>query len=1085
MHPLPRPVSIDDLLANAGWVRALARSLVRDPHAADDVEQQAWTAAIGRPPGRRGNLRAWFARVVRRKASDVRRGAERRRRHETAVPAREDLASPGELVARAELRAQLAKAVLALAEPYRATVLLRYFEGLEAAEIAELQAVPLATVRTRLQRAITLLRERLRKAWGGEPRDARARLLTLAGGGWGAVARGGAIVITKKTGVGVLAAGLLLLTGGAWWLLSEPRGHADHGSGSMLAERASEESEPSLVGRAGSTAKARDEVDPEAKARAAGLLVYPALVRAPARLAGRVWDAQGAPAAGAEVEAHSSPGAQYPVLRIGDDRGHVRTVAADAEGRFAVEALTEGPYWVRAKRGAEGTPWRLAVARGAPLDIDLTFGARSEGGSLAVRVVDAGGSAVAGATVEAEGTSQGRVPIEPDRIRARRSGTTDASGRIVWADFDLAHGFVSARTPAGLVGTRVLFNRGRRYGGGATGEVEVVVAETGLITGRVAATGGEPLLGAAVVARASGWYPYCTEISPAWRAPVVEGAYELVGLPSGPYDLLVEGGGWSTVVEWHEEERRNVKSRTAEVPAGGVARFDLDVIRGAVIEGKVVGPGGRVPGAWIRVVRTRTPGDETSSWLAGAHVWRLDAWHGVLYESAISHRTVRPGDAAAYRVDGLVPGTYRVEIGAPGFTYVQHVEQPVALDQPLRIDATLTRAGVLQGAAPGKSYLGVRPVGSVPCVALAILPGPGQFTFPGLAPGEHEIVNVHWGTEPVVLARARIEAGRTTWIDLPNAGEHGLSGRVVLAGEPVAGALVRRGGHEESGMRTGADGRFDVRWERATFNPEGALHVALSLGNGESRSWEFRGLPVSGGVIEFGDLELGREQLTIDVVDAHGRGTEALVEVASPRTGRMGAGRRGAGAAARERDETREPTVRAGLVRRTDARGRLVVDGLRPGETYEVAARLPGVDGPWPGVTLPLAEPVRLTLPPTVRLVVTVRDARGEAVEGAHISGRIFPNRTELLPPPGGKDWHGSDGPGPSGLSHREMLERTGSFSLSGRTDAAGRLELPAVPAGAAYLDAFLDTPRDPRPRASTAILLRLADPHEVELRFP
>jgi hypothetical protein len=448
---------------------------------------------------------------------------------------------------------------------------------------------------------------------------------------------------------------------------------------------------------------------------------------------------------------------------------------------------------------------------------------------------------------------------------------------------------------------------------------------------------------------------------------------------------------------------------------------------------------------------------------------------------------VRPDGAGAYRIDGLEPGTYRVEFGAPGFTYVQHVEQPVTLAETLRIDATLVRAGVLQGAAPGKSNLGVRLAGATQLAMLAITPRSGQFTFPGLPPGEHELVSAYWGWETVVLARVRIEAGRTTWIDLANAGEHGLRGRVVIAGEPVVGALVRRSSYEDGGMRTGVDGRFEVRWERANNNPDGLLHVAQWLGNGESRSWEFRGMPVTGGILDLEDLELGRERLTVDVVDAHGRAMEALVEVASPHERGMGGGGRRAPPPGPE-PKTEQPAVRvrAAVVRRTDARGRLVVDGLRADETYEVAARLPGVDGPWPAVTLPLADPVRLTLPPTVRLVVTVRDGRGEVVEGAHVSGRIYPRRTELLPHPSGKEWHGNDdGPGPSRFSHREILERTGSYSLSGQTDAAGRLELPAVPAGAAYLHAYLVGPREPRPEGWVSVLMRPGDPYDVELKFP
>ena len=38
--------SVDDLLAHVGWVQALARSLVRDSAAADDLAQETWMAAL-------------------------------------------------------------------------------------------------------------------------------------------------------------------------------------------------------------------------------------------------------------------------------------------------------------------------------------------------------------------------------------------------------------------------------------------------------------------------------------------------------------------------------------------------------------------------------------------------------------------------------------------------------------------------------------------------------------------------------------------------------------------------------------------------------------------------------------------------------------------------------------------------------------------------------------------------------------------------------------------------------------------------------------------------------------------------------
>ena len=57
-------VTLEELLAHAGWVHALARSLIRDPDDAADVAQEAWVSALTSPPAHASGLRAWFALLV-------------------------------------------------------------------------------------------------------------------------------------------------------------------------------------------------------------------------------------------------------------------------------------------------------------------------------------------------------------------------------------------------------------------------------------------------------------------------------------------------------------------------------------------------------------------------------------------------------------------------------------------------------------------------------------------------------------------------------------------------------------------------------------------------------------------------------------------------------------------------------------------------------------------------------------------------------------------------------------------------------------------------------------------------------------
>lgn len=151
--------SFDTLLAHEGFLRVLARSLVFDEQRADDLVQQTYLTALVRPP-RRDGVRGWLGRVLRNTARQVARSERRRTR-------REAQAARPEAVARAGLqrrtRELLIAAVLDLDEPYRSTILLRFFEELPPREVAARQGVPVETVRTRTRRGLARLRSALEK----------------------------------------------------------------------------------------------------------------------------------------------------------------------------------------------------------------------------------------------------------------------------------------------------------------------------------------------------------------------------------------------------------------------------------------------------------------------------------------------------------------------------------------------------------------------------------------------------------------------------------------------------------------------------------------------------------------------------------------------------------------------------------------------------------------------------------------------------------------------------------------------------------------------------------------------------------
>src|SRR5882724_8765974 len=162
-HP---PIDPEDLLANAGWLHALARGLVADGHRADDVVQQTFAAAVEHPPGDDVPLRPWLARVARNFAIKTLRSEGRRARHESDAPPPAAPPSPAESVARAEMFREVVDAVLALEPIYRDVVLARFFDGLEMTAAATRLGVPVDTARTRLKRALAMLRERLDRKYG-------------------------------------------------------------------------------------------------------------------------------------------------------------------------------------------------------------------------------------------------------------------------------------------------------------------------------------------------------------------------------------------------------------------------------------------------------------------------------------------------------------------------------------------------------------------------------------------------------------------------------------------------------------------------------------------------------------------------------------------------------------------------------------------------------------------------------------------------------------------------------------------------------------------------------------------------------
>lgn len=164
--------AFETLLLHGSGLRALARGLLRDDHAAEDVVQETFVAALEQRAQSPERLGAWLAGVARNLALLRLRREARRAERERVTAASEVLAPPGP--AAEHVLREVVDAVLELEEPYLGTIIARFFQDLPPREIARRQGVPVSTVKSRLGRALARLRERLdsadpegRRRWAG------------------------------------------------------------------------------------------------------------------------------------------------------------------------------------------------------------------------------------------------------------------------------------------------------------------------------------------------------------------------------------------------------------------------------------------------------------------------------------------------------------------------------------------------------------------------------------------------------------------------------------------------------------------------------------------------------------------------------------------------------------------------------------------------------------------------------------------------------------------------------------------------------------------------------------------------------
>jgi RNA polymerase sigma factor (sigma-70 family) len=711
----------EQLMVEMGWVRRLARALLHDADAADDLVQETWLVAASQRPDEERSLRPWLARVVRNLARTRRRGAARRDEREAAYEDATGRAvpTPAELIERVELQRVVAGEVIALAEPYRSTVLLHFFEGLTSAQIARRLGIPDGTVRRRLKTALDQLRAQLQARNDQPDRGWLAALAPLAKGAEPAAPPStilGALIVKKIIAIAVVLV-LVFLAGGA--LLWKFRGGDRR---SVPAAMTSRSQQPRPVG-------GRRELGrvPEWATQA----------DAPARrIAGHVVS-DGAPVAGATVrlglqisgdlvqplaELTSTPdgafdfglqpAARFTVSAQAEAHSSAAVIVANADPRAKADQLVVVLEDCRARAyGRAHMYGTVSDASGggiskAHLSIDGLAGAYSDATghySLCLSPIDNVDSPQAIVRIEAEGygaTTQ-RVVVAgelredfvmvPEAVLVGRVVTADdrpVPGARVLAEPDAIEGphHVASNWAesdgdghfriAGLAPGKFQLSATARSAGSAvpllaiaratttSKELRLVLAPLARVTGRVV-MGSAPVTGAHVVAARPGAGP------DAQRGPSAtsqaDGTFTLDGVPFGTVAISAAPFSVST-------------PKTLDVKRAQIDGVVIDVRKLATLRGHVLRKGKPVSGAEVQftVALAVAPPMLVKSDGDGAYILEgLSAGDGRLYawsvrdEAYVKERLVHLGEGEDHTEDieldlaGEVKGTVVDEASKP------------------------------------------------------------------------------------------------------------------------------------------------------------------------------------------------------------------------------------------------------------------------------------------------------------------------------------------------------------------------------------------------------------------------------------
>lgn len=561
--PLPSPASLtaEQLLAEAGFLRRLARELVHGDDRVDDLVQDTFAAALEHPPARPGPLRGWLAAIARNLSRNAHRGEARRDDRERGA-ARDERVEPDELALEQLERSRLlSELVVALPVEQRTVLYLRYYEALTPTEIAARLGVPLKTIASRQTRGLQALRERLDARSGGDRRAWMLALAPLAGRG----ATLGGLAMKKLV---VAVAALVMLALG--WLvvdrtleIARPRGVrvSDAELRTEPAPAAAPLAEAIVEARRAQVAAVTDAT-PAATTGAADITLS--------------WS-DGTPAAGVGATI------ERPVPR--GARRETWSATSAADGSLHFDELAPGKRKLRVDARAN---FELEIEAGETTSADFTI---PSGANVRGRVLDSAGVPIAGAAIAFDA----RGSTAPDvRVLAH----TDADGRFELRD--LAEWQSIGARAVGYAPSKAVEIGELALDGIDHRKVEFRLQRgEHRLRGRVLDPDGAPIAGARVVAGApiGSWIHDATGLTIGLTAPPLaatsgaDGRFEVLdSLPDGELPVTAIAFG------------RAAWSGTLVLPLDPARELEIRLAPAARIEGRVLGIDGR-PAAGVLVVQ--------------------------------------------------------------------------------------------------------------------------------------------------------------------------------------------------------------------------------------------------------------------------------------------------------------------------------------------------------------------------------------------------------------------------------------------------------------------------------------------------